>query len=295
MVRNTTQDSPDLAKPKKKRSAGRNLPVAIGVGVALAFLVVVALFLGPAVWYPVVAVAIAGAMWEVLTRLREHSVVLPRRAMIVYGQLIIWLSWPFGVEGVVIGLALSTLAVMFGRLFHYGPATAPKNFLRDSSIGLFVLLWVPFLASFVTMMSLMDTHDGQVPGSFYILSFMACVVASDTGGYIAGVLFGKHPMAPAVSPKKTWEGLAGSFIGGIVVSILCVVFLLQQPWWVGAILGALLVICATMGDLVESQFKRELGIKDMSQVLPGHGGLMDRLDGMLPAAAMSWVVFTIAL
>ena len=295
MTKNQVQEASSPAVPRKKRSAGRNLPVAIGVGLGLGVLVVSALIIGPVVWYPLVAIAMAGAMWEVLTRLREHSVVLPRRAMIVYGQIIIWLSLPFGIEGAAIGLVLSAIAVMFGRLFHHGTGSAPKNYLRDSAIGIFVLMWIPVFASFATMLSLMGTEEGAVHGSLYIFTFMACVVASDTFGYIAGVTFGKHPMAPSVSPKKTWEGLAGSFIGGIVVGILCHIFLLDEPWWVGLILGALLVVTATMGDLVESQFKRELGIKDMSKALPGHGGLMDRIDGMLPSAAMSWIVFTIAL
>jgi len=125
------------------------------------------------------------------------------------------------------------------------------------------------------------------------VTFMLCVVASDTGGYIAGVMFGSRPMAPAVSPKKSWEGFIGSVIGGVVTGALTVSLLLGEAWWIGALMGLGLVICATLGDLVESQFKRELGIKDMSNLLPGHGGLMDRLDGMLPSAMVTWLVLSI--
>ena len=113
------------------------------------------------------------------------------------------------------------------------------------------------------------------------------------GGYIAGVMFGSRPMAPAVSPKKSWEGFIGSVIGGVVTGALTVSLLLGEAWWIGALMGLGLVICATLGDLVESQFKRELGIKDMSNLLPGHGGLMDRLDGMLPSAMVTWLVLSI--
>ena len=117
-------------------------------------------------------------------------------------------------------------------------------------------------------------------------------VASDTGGYIAGVMFGSHPMAPSVSPKKSWEGFAGSIIFGIATGTLSFAFLLHHKPWLGALMGLGLVFCATLGDLVESQFKRELGIKDMSALLPGHGGLMDRLDGMLPSAMVTWVAMS---
>ena len=129
-------------------------------------------------------------------------------------------------------------------------------------------------------------------GSAYIVAFMLCVVANDVGGYAAGVMFGSHPMAPAVSPNKSWEGFAGSMTAGIITGVLVVHFLIHGPWWMGIVLGIALVICATMGDLVESQFKRELGIKDMSNLLPGHGGIMDRLDGMLPAAAATYILLT---
>ena len=105
-------------------------------------------------------------------------------------------------------------------------------------------------------------------------------------------MFGSHPMAPAISPNKSWEGFAGSIVAGSITGILVVTLLIHGPWWMGVVLGIALVICATMGDLVESQFKRELGIKDMSNLLPGHGGIMDRLDGMLPAAAATYILLT---
>ena len=122
---------------------------------------------------------------------------------------------------------------------------------------------------------------------------MLGVVFADIGGYAAGVLFGKHPMAPAISPKKSWEGLGGSLVFGITASVLAVVFLLDKPAWVGVPLGLMLVITGALGDLVESQVKRDLGIKDMGTLLPGHGGLMDRLDAMLPSAVATWIVLSL--
>ncbi|MGO3059744.1 phosphatidate cytidylyltransferase [Corynebacterium casei] len=272
--------------PKPKNSAGRNLPVAIGVGVGLGALVIFAVWAGQLAWYIVVAVAVGVAMWEVLTRLREHSYHLPRTLMIIGGQAMLWSSWPFETNGLIAVYVVAVLALMFGRLFHNGRHRPPINYLRDMSVGIFVLTWIPMFGSFAAMLS--TTSQGGAS----IIVFMLCVVASDTGGYVAGVMFGSHPMAPAVSPKKSWEGFVGSIIFGMVTGALSIHFLLEREAWVGAVMGLGLVVCASLGDLVESQFKRELGIKDMSNILPGHGGLMDRLDGMLPAAMVTWVAIS---
>ena len=272
--------------PKPKNSAGRNLPVAIGVGIGLGALVIFAMWAGQLAWYIVVAAAVAVAMWEVLTRLREHSYHLPRTLMILGGQAMVWSSWPLETKGLMAVYVISVLALMFGRLFHNGRHRPPINYQRDMSVGVFVLTWIPMFGSFAAMLS------ATSQGAATILVFMLCVVASDTGGYITGVMFGSHPMAPAVSPKKSWEGFAGSIVFGMVTGALSIHFLLEREAWVGAIMGLGLVVCASLGDLVESQFKRELGIKDMSNILPGHGGLMDRLDGMLPAAMVTWVAIS---
>jgi len=280
-----------LHAPRPKNKAGRNLPAATATGLGLAVLVLLAAWIGPVAWYPLVAVAVALAMWEVLTRLREAGYRQPRTLLIILGQAMLWASALFSVVGLVSGFAFSVLFLMFYRLFHNGRHRKPENYLRDTAVGVFVLAWIPLFGSFAALISLID--NPVQPGGVFILTFMLGVVASDIGGYCAGVMFGSHPMAPAVSPNKSWEGFAGSIVFGVVTGALIVTLLLDQPWWLGALLGVALVICATMGDLVESQFKRELGIKDMSRLLPGHGGLMDRLDGVLPAAASTWLVLTL--
>lgn len=256
-------------------------------------------------WYPLVAVAVAFAMWEVLTRLREAGYQQPRTLLIILGQIMLWSSAFYASGGLVAAFAISVLFLMFWRLFFHtsGPSTDatgrlsrsanPENYLRDTSVGIFVLTWIPLFGSFAAMISLID--EGGIPGSRFIIAFMLCVVASDVGGYAAGVMFGTHPMAPAVSPNKSWEGFAGSMVFGMITGLLVVHFLIHGPWWLGLVMGAALVVCATMGDLVESQFKRELGIKDMSNLLPGHGGLMDRLDGMLPAACATYALLNAAV
>lgn len=272
--------------PKPKNSAGRDLKSAIGVGALLAGLVIAAALSGYLAWYIFVAVAAVAATWEVTARLREAGYVIPRLLLIGAGQLMVWMSLFYGTSGLVASYVTGVLALMFGRLFHHGRHSAPKNYLRDTSVGIFVLTWIPLFGSFAAMLSLLDS---AVSGA-YIITFILCVVASDVGGFAAGVMFGSHPMAPAVSPKKSWEGFAGSIIFGMITGALAVHFLLHYEWALGVVLGVVLVICATLGDLVESQFKRELGLKDMSAMLPGHGGLMDRLDGMLPAAMVTWLL-----
>lgn len=276
--------------PKPKNSAGRDMPAAIAVGVGLGALVVFAVWAGPLVWYLVVAAAVGLGMWEVLTRLREHSYYVPRTLLIVLGQAMLWVSWFLNAPGLVAVYVVAVLALMFGRLFHNGRHRPPINYLRDMSMGIFVLTWIPLFGTFAAMLSRVETPFAS--GTASIVVFMLCVVASDTGGFIAGVMFGSHPMAPAVSPKKSWEGFAGSVVFGTLTGALSFAFLLHHKPWVGALMGLGLVFCATLGDLVESQFKRELGIKDMSALLPGHGGIMDRLDGMLPSAMVTWVAMS---
>ncbi|QPK82594.1 phosphatidate cytidylyltransferase [Corynebacterium qintianiae] len=281
-----------IRTPKPKNSAGRDLRDAITTGVVLGTLVVIALLVGPLAWYPLVAVAVGLAMWEVLTRLREAGYAQPRTLLVILGQVILWASFPFASGGALGGFAFAVLVLMYHRLFHKGADSKPENYLRDTAVGIFVLVWIPLFGSFAAMISIIN--EGGLAGSMFILTFMLCVVASDVGGYVAGVMFGTHPMAPAVSPSKSWEGFAGSLAFGVVTGGLAVTYLIKGPWWVGIALGAALVVCATMGDLVESQFKRELGIKDMSNLLPGHGGIMDRLDGMLPAASATYILLNAA-
>lgn len=272
---------------KKAGRAGRNLPAAIAVGALLGGAVIVILLFAPRLWLVVLALAGPIATHEVTRRLREAGYAIPILPLLLGGQAMLWLSWPFGAAGVLGGYAGTVVVCMIWRLVGQGLGSAPQNYLRDISATVFLATWVPLFMGFAALLIYPDDGGGRV------LSFMLGVVFSDIGGYTAGVLFGKHLMAPAISPKKSWEGLGGSLLFGITASVLAVVFLLDKPWWAGVALGFMLVITGTLGDLVESQVKRDLGIKDMGTLLPGHGGLMDRIDAMLPSAVATWIVLTL--
>jgi phosphatidate cytidylyltransferase len=275
-----------VEEPPKKSRAGRNLPAAIGVGAVLGGLAIGILLFAPIGWLPVLAVAIPIATLEVVRRLREADYALPLIPLLIGGQAMIWLSY-YGPAGVLGAYGGTVVVCMVWRLVGQGLREQPVNYLRDISATVLLATWVPLFASFSALLIFQD-HGG-----IRTFTVIVTVVFADIGGYVAGVLFGKHLMAPAISPKKSWEGLGGSLLFGITASVLTVAFLLDKPAWVGVPLGLMLVITGVLGDLVESQVKRDLGIKDMGRLLPGHGGVMDRIDAMLPSAVAGWIVLTL--
>jgi len=186
----------------------------------------------------------------------------------------------FSTTSVLLGsLALTVLAALIWRM-----RGGSKGYVKDAAASLMIIAYVPMLGSFAPLM-LAEDH-----GAARLVTFMLVVTMSDTGGLIGGVLFGKHPLAPKISPKKSWEGFAGSMVFGIAAAVLMTVLVLKVPFWVGIIIGVSLVTVGTCGDLIESMIKRDLGIKDMSSFLPGHGGVMDRLDSLLVAAPVAWLI-----
>lgn len=284
-----------VQEPKGKKSrAGRNLPAAIAVGALIGFTIIAILIWDRYLWVLLVAVAMPVATHEVVRRLREASYVIPVIPLLVGGQLMIWLTWPYHALGALAGFGATAVVCMFWRL-ALGSTTAPResldspsgNYLRDVAATVFLAAWVPLFASFSVLLVYPPNGSGRV------FCLMFGVVASDVGGYAVGVLVGKHPMVPSISPNKSWEGMAGSLFFGITAVTLTVTLLAHRPAWIGLLLGLTIVVTATLGDLVESQIKRDLRIKDMGRILPGHGGLMDRLDGALPSAVATWIVLTL--
>ncbi len=266
--------------PGSSSRAGRNLPLAIGVGLGLALLVLLSL-LNPAAFTLLVAVALGIAAWELCTALGTAEIHPPLWPILIGGTVMYAGAYASGTDGLVVAMALSVLAVLVWRLFD-----GADGYLRDVSAGLFVLSYLPLLAGFAVLMVT------QPQGAERIITFIFVVVASDVGGYALGVLFGKHPMAPAISPKKSWEGFAGSVLFSCAAGALALPLLLEATWWEGLLLGLAVVCTAVVGDLCESMIKRDIGVKDMGRLLPGHGGMMDRLDSLLLSAPVVWLLLS---
>lgn len=260
--------------------AGRNLPAAVAVGAVLGALIICTLIFFPRGWIPIVAIAMAVASWEISGALRSSGIQLSLVPVLLGGQAMVWLAW-YRAEAVLAAFAGTVIVCMVWRL--WGPK---ENYLRDTAISVFVSAWVPLFGATSVLLVLQDHGAARV---FCLMIGVAC---SDIGGYALGALFGKHPMVPAISPKKSWEGFGGSMLFGLVGGALTLWLLLDSAPWKGLIFGAVLVVVATVGDLIESQVKRDLGIKDMGAMLPGHGGLMDRLDSVLPSAVVAWLLLS---
>ena len=277
------------APPKDHGRAGRDLPAAITSAVVLVGAILVSLLFWKTAFMVIVAIAVVVAIWELHRGLRAKEIDIPEQPLMLGGVVMVVVAYFWGAPALVTATAVTALITMLWLLRR-----GVDGYVQNSTAAVFSLIYVPFLGSFVAL--LLAEGEGpnggglDDPGVQGIITFIAITVASDTGGYIAGVLFGKHPMAPVISPKKSWEGFAGSVVFCLVAGWALVVYLLDGDWWVGLALGAIAVVMATLGDLCESVIKRDLGIKDMSQVIPGHGGLMDRLDSLLATIAPIWLL-----
>ncbi|MGN6244539.1 MAG: phosphatidate cytidylyltransferase [Motilibacteraceae bacterium] len=284
-----------VGTPQERRSrAGRNLPAAIAVGIGLGALVLLSLFVVKAAFLVVVIAAVLIALRELSHALATSGTRMPLAPVAVGGAAMLVAAYVEGLEGLAVAFALTGLAVVAWplvdqRLAQEAPAgqgaIGPgSGVVRDVTAGVFAALYVPFLAGFAALLLAADD------GARRIVVFIVVTICSDIGGYAAGVLFGKHPMAPTVSPKKSWEGFAGSVLACALAGGLALPLLLHGLWWQGVLLGLVVVVTATVGDLGESMVKRDLGIKDMGSLLPGHGGLLDRLDSLLPTAPAVYLV-----
>jgi phosphatidate cytidylyltransferase len=233
------------------------------------------------VFLGVVVLAIALGTWEMVHSVERAPARPPLLPLVVGGTAMLVAAWFGGAEALLIGLLLTAVAISLWRL-----GEGPENYLRDVRTGVLVAAYVPFLAGFCLLLAAPDD------GARRVVTFIATVVCSDVGGYALGALIGRHPMAPTVSPKKSWEGFVGSTVACLAGGV-CFVTLLyhgQGTWWEGALFGLAIVVAATLGDLGESMIKRDLSLKDMGSLLPGHGGVMDRLDSLLLAAPVAYVL-----
>lgn len=266
--------------------AGRNLPVAIAVAVVL-----LAWILGSLLWWQwgfiiFLMVAVVAGSVEInsaLNKARMNAVFAP---IAVGAPVTIVLAYATALQAgelagaalVLVGLSMMAIACLVGRL--RGPV---RGYLADVSASLFIIGYLPLLLSSLTLLLT------QPQGSLRVILYFILVPVCDTGAYAFGSMFGKHKLAPHISPGKTWEGLAGGVLTAGIVGALVAPPLIGAQWWAGAVIGVALGLAGSVGDLIESMIKRDVGIKDMSRLLPGHGGAMDRLDSLLVAAPIAWV------
>ena len=277
-----SEGQPGNGGERRPGRAGRNLPAALAVGLALGALALLTLFTIKVLFLVVVGVAVALALWELTRALRSKDIHLPLVPVAAGGLVMIALAYWRGERPLVAAFAITVIAVMSWRLHG-----APAGYLRDVTAGLFALAYLPLMASFVALM--LAPSDGPRR----TIVFLVLVVCSDVGGYAAGVLVGRHLLVPMISPKKTWEGSAGSVLACVVAGAIMLPTLLHAAVWQGVVLGVAAVVAATLGDLSESMIKRDLEIKDMGTVLPGHGGALDRIDSMLVSAPVVWLLLVI--
>lgn len=272
------------AGPQPSR-AGRDLPIAIAVGLGLLLAVAAALYFRKEVFVLLAALACGAALWELSRAFTRRSVQLPLLPMLVGTVGILVSAYTAGPEALLVAFLLTTGGVVVWRVLDGSGPDA----LRDAAAATFAVAYVPFMTGFVMLM--LAEPDGELR----VILFVLLAVASDTGGYLAGALLGRHPMAPSVSPKKSWEGLGGSLLLAACVGAVGVVWAFDAPVLVGVGLGVAAVLTATLGDLAESLLKRDLELKDMGSLLPGHGGIMDRLDSLLLTAPMVYLVLLVAV
>lgn len=270
-----------VQRPRTPR-AGRNLWAAIIVGLSMGAAILAALYTVRQVFIGIVAATVAVSTWELAGALRRAGIRVSLPPVLIGGQAMVWLAWPFGRDGILIAFVITALLCLLWR-FPKGAA----GYVRDVTASVFSAAYVAGFAAFATL--LVVPVDGAARASCLLFAG----VASDVGGYATGVLGGRHLMAPSISPKKSWEGFIGSLVAGTVAGALSVTLLLGGQLWQGVLFGAAIVLTATGGDLVESLIKRDLGVKDMGTVLPGHGGLMDRMDSLLPSAVVSWLLLSL--
>lgn len=271
--------------------SGRPLVWAILIGLALGGALLLSLLVIKALFMVLAALLLGFATWELATALRRAGRDVPRLPAVVGAVAIVPAAFFWGAAGhwlVTLGaIALVSVWRLAELAFRPSHRTGGRGLLLDLAAGALVLLYVGLMGGFAVLLT---AQDG---GEWWTLAFLITVVAVDTGAYASGVLLGRTPMAPGISPNKTWEGFTGAALVALVAGILLSMLMLGQPWWVGAIFGLVLLLTGTAGDLAESLIKRDLGVKDMSSWLPGHGGFLDRLDSILLSAAPAYALFLI--
>jgi phosphatidate cytidylyltransferase len=262
--------------------AGRKLLPSILVSLTLIALVWLTLAYARVLFALLVAIAVALGIREIARAFAAAGTHISTRSLIVATGGLTYAVWSAGVEGLAIATAIALPVLLISRL-----RKGPQDFVKSATATTLALIYLPFLAGFLILLARPD--DGLAR----VMTFVVLVGCNDTFGYLVGVLFGKHPLVPKISPKKSWEGLVGSIIFTSIGGALSFYYILDLQWWIGALVALMIVFTATSGDLIESAMKRDLSLKDMGSLLPGHGGMLDRLDSVLLSAPALYLALEI--
>jgi phosphatidate cytidylyltransferase len=261
---------------------GRNLPAAIGVGAALGGLALLTLLTVKATFLIYMGAALLVALHELDSALRTREISIPVMPVALGGAAMVTAAYWAAGGAVAATFALTMLTVLAWRMFG-----GIEGYVKDITAGVFALAYLALLGA--TVAAMLASHDG----GRRVLAFIILTICSDIGGYFAGITLGRsgaHKLVPAISPKKTWEGLAGSALATIGAGVVLLPTLLHGYWWQGAVIGVAAVAAAVLGDLAASMIKRDLQIKDYGRLLPGHGGILDRIDSLLFCAPVVWLL-----
>ena len=259
------------------KRAGRKLLPSIAVGLFLLAIIFSTMAYIPVLFALFVGIAVLIALHELTTAFKAREIQINYLQLSVATTLILASSWVGGLPGLAVSVAIALIANLFLVLLR-----GTEGFIKNATASAFALLYPGFVAGFIFLLA----RSGE--GFSYIATLVILVGCNDTFAYVFGVLLGKHPLAPKISPKKTWEGFVGGLIFTSIGSALAFYYLLDHHPAIGALAGFAGVLAATVGDLVESAIKRDLSIKDMGTLLPGHGGMLDRLDSALITAPVMW-------
>jgi phosphatidate cytidylyltransferase len=269
---------------------GRNLVAAVAIGIVFGAAFIASLIFLTWIFMIFAAALMVFLALELTAAFRATGRNVPRVASAIAAAGVIVATFYWHSEGqwliLLAGMGFITVWRLVEALIPARRKSA-RELGYDILAGLFIQAYAIFLGSFTVLLA------SEQKSHLWVLGLLIVVVSTDTGAYVTGLLLGRHKMAPRISPKKTWEGFAGSIVAAQIASFLVGWLLLHISVIGGVIFGVAIALTATLGDLVESLIKRDLGIKDISNWLPGHGGFLDRLDSVLPSAAVAYALFLI--
>ena len=262
------------------KRAGRKLLPSILVSFLLLGLIFGTIAIAPLLFFAFIWVVIMIGIREIASAYRKGGIELPDYVLMIAATVLLVATWKGNTQGLAVSAGLTIPILMFALLL-----ISQKDFIKRSTSAVFITFYLAVLGGFILLLA------NDADGALRIFALVALIACNDTFAYFAGVLIGKHKLAPNISPKKSWEGLIGGAVAAIIGGAVIFHFLFETNWIIGAAIGLMTVITATCGDLIESAIKRDLAIKDMSNLLPGHGGIMDRLDSALFTAPAVWFAF----